>query len=328
MTIYLYGAYGTGNLGDDLLLKGALLEHANEDIRVVSYGKPFINGVDDYINYYSFLDKPSEYLKRGDRFIFSGGGLFWSNLHCDEMLKISKEARKLDAHVSIKKIGAQGLDSNPEAIKRIMSLCDIVTVRDQNSIDILKEYGITERATYSHDYVLTLGDYISQNHPKCLSNKISVGINHSPTLFYYDDEHRKKTLRIYAHIAKKYKDQVDFVYIPHTRHFSCIEQNDILYGEHFWLASSGLIKPLPFPTSIDGLLSYYARLDGVIGWRYHLLVLGTLFKAQVVYLGSIEGHKYSAFAKENNIPQIDFGLSENEIIRSTSRWIEKLILEK
>lgn len=324
MTVFLYGAYGTGNLGDDLLLKGAMLEHSDSDIEIVAYGKPFIDDVHNYIKYDSFIADPDFFLKKGDSLVFAGGGLFWAASHCDDMLHVATRAKKIGCDVYIKRIGAQGFNLNPEAVKSLMEKCSDISVRDMHSVQILKDHQITDRAYYLPDYVLTLNNYIKK-FPKNRFGKIRIGINHSATLFYDDFEHRKKALHVYTHIANLYKDEVDFFYIPHTRHFRCIEQNDILYGEHFWVASGGLIQPIDFPTqSIDELLQIYATMDGVIGWRYHLLVLGSLFGCNLAFLGSLDGHKYGAFASENNISQINFDLTTNQIIKSFSRWIERV----
>lgn len=331
MTIFLYGAYGTGNLGDDLLLKGALLEHANEVVSVISYGKPFIDGLNDYIDHFDFIANPRKFLKKGDALFFAGGGLFWAPTHCADMLFVAQEAKKIGCRVEIKRIGAQGFHCNPEAVKELMKISDKVTVRDLNSVEILREYDITDKAEFLPDYVLTLKDYVGQKFIKKERKerkKIKIGINHSATPFYHDREHRKKTLNIYSAIANKYQDCVDFYYIPHTRHFKCIDQNDIVYGEHFWCASAGLIKPFDFPETIDGLLEIYSEMSGVIGWRYHMLVLGKIFDLEVAHLGSLGGHKYGAFSRENLIPQINFDLDVADILGSFGRWVDRLIVKE
>ena len=283
MAVILYGAYGTGNLGDDLLLKGALLEYEGEEVKIVAYGKPFINGVSTYIDHFDFINNPEKYISKNDILAFAGGGLFWAATHCDDMLKVTRYAKSLGCEVLVKRIGAQGFHCNQEAVKELMSLADDVTVRDENSVSILKEYNITDRARFLPDYVLTLKDYIDNNFKLSKSEKICIGINHSATPFYHDFNHRKKTLHIYSTIAKKYKDHIDFFYIPHTRHFKCIDQNDIIYGEQFWAASGGLIQPFNFPDSVDHLLEMYSKMNAVIGWRYHLLVLGSLFDCDVAF---------------------------------------------
>ena len=328
MTIFLYGAYGTGNLGDDLLLKGALLDNRGKDVAIVAYGKPFIGGVDKYIEHFDFIKNTSKYLKDGDVLNFAGGGLFWAKTHCDDMLSVAKFAISVGCVVKISRIGAQGFQCNIPAVKELFSLSNDSSVRDYNSVEILNQYEITDNVYYQPDYALTLNEYAKSicNYNN-LNVKKKIGVNHSATLFYHDFEHRKKALHIYSHIAEKYDGQVDFYYIPHTRHFNCIDQNDVLYGEHFWQASKGKITPILFPSSIDKLIEIYSNMDGIIGWRYHLLVLGVLLGVKPAFLGDIGGHKYGAFSRENNIPQIDFSLNTNQIIQSYSRWINNIIAE-
>jgi hypothetical protein len=330
MTTFLYGAYGTGNLGDDLLLKGALLDHYDKQVKIVSYGLPKINGLTCFLEHFDFLKNPEKYLECGDTLAFAGGGLFWAGSHCNDMMNVAVKAKEIGCRVEIKRIGAQGFHSNTVAVRALMAIADEISVRDENSVEILRQYDVTDRAVYLPDYVLTLGEYIKNEFPKTNENhkKVRVGINHSATPFYHNPEHRKKSLHIYSHIAHKYANDVDFLYIPHTRHFNCIDQNDVIYAENFWHASRGLIATVNFPDSIDDLLRLYSGLDGAIGWRYHLLVLAKLFDIDSAFLGSSGGHKYGAFARENNVPQIDFDLNTNMIIQSFSRWIERLIQSK
>jgi len=333
MTTYIYGAYGTGNLGDDLLLKAALIENINKDVKIISYGKPYIKNIGEYIDHDDFISNPFKFLSSDDELIFGGGGLFWASTHCDDMLKVAKAAKQVGGSVHVSRIGAQGFHCNTEAVRSLMDISDTVTVRDQQSVELLLNHGVTDKASYLPDYALTLGDYIKKFKDKSTSGshnsgKLSIGINHSATPFYHDIEHRRKALHIYSHIANKFANEVEFYYIPHTRHFRCIDQNDIINGEHFYVASNGLIKPFAFPNDIDELLELYSKMDGVIGWRYHLLATGKLFNLHLAFLGQPGQHKYGAFASENKIPQIDFNLTTSEIISSFSRWIERIKISK
>jgi hypothetical protein len=331
MKNYIYGAYGTGNLGDDLLLMGAIKEHSGEDIEVVSYGIPYTNGVNNYIDHFEFINNCEKYVRKGDRVTFAGGGLFWAASHAEDMYDIARKSIKNGADVRIKRIGAQGFHCNIDAVRKLMELCSFISVRDINSVQILKEYNITNKAVFEEDYVLTLKEEVNkikEQKKHSHSSKIRIGINHSATPFFHDEKHRKKTLHLYSTIADEYKKNCDFYYIPHTRHFNVIDQNDIINGEWFWKCSNGLITPFSFPKSTDELLNMYSQMDAVIGWRYHLLVLGNLFELKTAFLGSPGGHKYGAFALENNIPQINFDLSTSDILGSMRRWINRMLTEK
>jgi polysaccharide pyruvyl transferase WcaK-like protein len=327
---YIYGAYGTGNLGDDLLLKAALEYHRSlsndTTLRVVAYGAPFLEEENlEVIDHDEFIKNPENHLSATSSLHFSGGGLFWAASHCDDMLKVAIKQKELGGEVHIERIGTQGFHKNPDSVKALFSLADSNTVRDKMSADLLARYGVYEAANASVDYVLTLD---RSAYPQQRSERPIVAINHSATTFYRDPDHRTKTLRIYKQLAQHFKGEVDFVHFPHTRHFRCIDQNDIINGEQFWCSSGGMIKALPFPATAEDALRTFSTFAGVIGWRYHLLVLAKLFDVPSAYLGQPGEHKYGAFAQENLIPMINFDLDESTILRSCKRFVSRDILKR
>ncbi|CAN7630231.1 polysaccharide pyruvyl transferase family protein [Pararhizobium sp. LjRoot238] len=319
--IFLYGAYGTGNLGDDAILKSALQRYGKENCKVIAYGKLFLREPIGFIDHFEFLANPERYLHHSDTLIFAGGGLFWAASHAEAMAKCARDAKAIGCDVKAERLGAQGVHVAVDAAKEFFSLCSEISVRDEHSVEVLKSTGVTDRAIYKPDFVLELRDLP----PRALDSKlVTIGISHSAVPFYHDADHRKKALHVYTEIAKQSNDIAKFIYIPHTRHFNVIAQNDVIYGEYFWQASRGLIDALPFPVDVEALLEYYARVDGVIAWRYHSLVMAKILGAQAAFLGEPGGHKYGAFARENNLPQIDFRLSTAEIIASGLRFVRRI----
>lgn len=328
MATFLYGAYGTGNLGDDLLLKAALQEHSNECVTAVAYAAPRLRGQPHWVEHNSFLASPSSHLSPGDRLIFAGGGLFWAASHTNDMLRVAQEADQLGCTVSIERIGAQGFQTDPDAVRQLMGICSSVTVRDKNSALILKKYHVTDRAEVSKDFVFCLKECISLQHKLASAapqHKLRVGINHSATPFFYDLAHRDKVLDIYTSLARTFRDSIDFIYVPHTRHFNVIAENDIIVGEWFWQRSRGLITAILWPSTAEDLLDVYATLDSCIGWRYHLLVLGTVFELPTTYLGAIGGHKYYSFAQEEQLNVIDFDQSTSQVIEQAEKRFQRLL---
>lgn len=326
---YIYGAYGTGNLGDDLLLKAALEYHRslpdNAYIRIVAYGPPFLEepGL-DVIDHDNFIRHPELYLSGNSSLHFSGGGLFWAASHCDDMLRVAKRQKELGGEVHIERIGTQGFHKNPDSVKQLFAISDSNTVRDKMSASLLAKYDVFSGANPSQDYVLTLD---TNPYPRHEASRPIVAINHSATVFYRDPEHRTKTLRIYKQLAQYFTGRVDFVHFPHTRHFRCIDQNDVIHGEQFWCHSGGLIKALPFPASAEDALRTFSTFSGAIGWRYHLLVLAKLFNIPSAYLGQPGEHKYGAFAQENMIPMINFDLDEKAVLGSCIRFVGREVLK-
>ena len=315
MTTFLYGAYGTGNLGDDLLLKSALEVHGAGTV-AISYGKPFLRNPPPWIDHDAFIADPAAYLSAGDRLIFAGGGLFWAASHADVMRRCALAARSVGCDVSIERIGAQGYHSNEEAVKELMSLCSSITVRDEHSVQILAAAGMTDRAVYEPDFALILKDAPVRK----LAVKCAIGFNHSATPFFHDEQHRRKAIHIYAQLAIKHPD-VDFIQISHTRHFRVMAQNDIVYGEYFWNGSGGRIANPPFVETVEDFLELYSRMWGTMGWRYHLLATSVRLGIPTAFLGQPGGHKYGALAREHSLPQINFDLPVEEILGSANRFV-------
>jgi polysaccharide pyruvyl transferase WcaK-like protein len=321
MKTYIYGAYGTGNLGDDALLKSALECYGTKDTITISYGKPFLEQEVNWIEHFEFIKKPEKYLNKGDKLIYAGGGLFWASSHADDMLYIAKAAHKKGCTIDIDRIGAQGVHCNPESAKSLFDLCGSISFRDQASVDLVSQLGLTERGVTKCDLALSINDI--PNDPYFETSSFKIGINHSATPFFYDKEHQNKTLHVYHEITKHCPD-VEFYHIPHTRHFNVISQNDVINGEYFWKFSGGRIHSIPFPDSVEELLKIYSSIDGFIGWRYHMLVLATLMGKPAAHLGQLGGHKYGAFATDHNLPKINFDASTKDIIASGVRFIRKV----
>lgn len=318
MTTYLYGAYGTGNLGDDALLKSALECYGKQDTYAICYRKPMLEAPVDWIEHFEFVGNPNKYLKRGDRLIFAGGGLFWAFSHADVMANLATYASRLGCLILVDRIGTQGVNCNIEAARALFELCEEISVRDQASARILKDLQITDRAIVKNDLVLYLKDIPI---PKSsLVDVTKIGINHSVSPFFFDPKHRDKTLHIYSRILDLVPE-VQFYYIPHTRHFNVMCENDIITGEYFWKASNGRIESLPYPKSVEEWLKQYNELSGVMGWRFHMQVIATLLGKPAAHLGQLGGHKYGAFASENGLPQINFDAPIEAIIASAVRYV-------
>lgn len=313
----IYGAYGAGNLGDDAILLSAMAQHAGETIEVVSYGPPKIAFPPPYIEHFEFIKNPPAYIFAGDTLIFAGGGLFWAASHGDDMRNLAKYARSVGADVRIERLGAQGVHSNLEAATELMGLSSFISVRDENSVALLKRLGVSDRAVAEPDFVLELKN---PKPPRDPNSPFRIGLSHSATPFYHDEAHRDKTLAIYKHIVDRHP-LMEFVYLPHTRHFNVMAQNDIIVGEHFWKVTGGRVVNPNFPQTVEELLAIYATIDAAIGWRYHMLVMAKITGVPSAFLGQMGEHKYGAFARENNVPQIDFDKPVAEIVASATRFL-------
>lgn len=327
----IYGAYGAGNIGDDLLLKSALLKHNcnREDSLVICYGKPRLSELQcKLVDQNLFIQDPLPYFGEDDCSLhFAGGGQFWSDLHCEQMLHVAKAMKTFGGSVHLERLGAQGCLSAPETVRELFSIADSSSVRDTGSAQLLESYGIAYNVSILRDYVLDLD---ARKYASTKDEVPIIAINHSDVNFLFSEEHRTRVLRIYKQLAMYYKGRVKFVYFPHVRHFSCLEQNDIVSGEWFWTFSAGLIEPLDFPKSCEEALLNFGRFSATIGFRYHLLVLSKLFEIPSLLLGDGGDHKYGAFCADNFIPHVDLNsdMPEEFVMTSCIRFIDLFVLSK
>ena len=262
MKTFLYGAYGTGNLGDDALLKSALECYGTRDTIAICYKKPFLEQEVNWIEHFDFNKNPEKYLNKGDELIYAGGGLFWTSSHADDMLHKAQAANKKSCKIVVDRIGAQGVHCNLEAAKSLFDLCESISFRDKASVDLVRQLGLTEIGIAKCDLAMSINNLPIDSYFETESFKI--GINHSATPFFYNKEHQEKTLHIYNEITNHCPD-VEFYHIPHTRHFNVISQNDVINGEYFWKFSGGRIESIPFPNTVEELLSIYGSINGFIG---------------------------------------------------------------
>jgi polysaccharide pyruvyl transferase WcaK-like protein len=314
MVTFVYGAYGTGNLGDDLLLKSALQQHSDEECRVVAFAKPLLRDDIPYITNAEFIQEPGKFLGREDVIVFAGGGLFWSDEHIRIMRSIAEVASSVGCGVGVERIGVQGVNFDVEAARRFFSLASWITVRDANSVNLLRRLDITHRAAYEQDFALVMDYSPTRNR----TIRPRVGINHSAVPFVHDEKHRLKALEIYGELSRQLEN-VDFVHVPHTVHFTQSDQNDLFVGEQLQEYSGGRIVPLPFPKFAEDLVDIYSGLTAAIGWRYHLNVLSTFVGIPSAVVCQDDEHKYRAFATENKIPLFDF---DNEIEQLLPKLID------
>jgi hypothetical protein len=321
---FLYGAYGAGNLGDDLILRAALAQYwksedTHESLRVISFGRPQLQKYPEFMLQPSALENSQNLFSADSTLHFCGGGLFWDASHCDEMLRLAEAQRLAGGSVYVERIGAQGFHCNPGAVRSLLELAGTVSVRDQNSVDLLRRYGVFENATREEDFVLTL----KINRAKFIQKTAlpTIAINHAPTLFYSDVEHRIKIIRFYTALAREFSGKVQFVYLPMVRHRWCIDQNDVLVGEEISVGSGGLVRTCPPFDTAEALLECFPKFVAVVGWRYHLFVLAKLHGIAACFFGEMEEHKYLAFVKENNMSLVDFNLPEDESMMNLSSFI-------
>jgi len=323
--IFLYGAYGTGNLGDDLILRSVLDLYKDRPTTVVAYGAPKLEERIQFILHHEFVRSTREYVSPGDELVFAGGGLFWADVHIGEMCTCAEEVLKAGGTVRMERAGAQGVEIDPQLSKRLLSLCSRVTVRDRESVEIVNRLDPKIKCEYERDFVFELKSEFS---PLRRESKLVIGLSHSAQSFFHDAKHREKTIELYSRVAKASQSFAEFVYVPHVRHYNVISENDVIFGEYFWQGSGGLIRSLPMPENIIELVNIYRGLDGLVAWRYHALVLAVRAGIPTAYVGDIGENKYTALANEYNLRKIDFSQSVDALAGAVWSHLQHISVDR
>ena len=199
MKVFIHGFYGAGNAGDDAILHAIVdrLKQINANITVaVSIRSKNIKAYfgEESIEYVLGTDIAgvSKIIKESSLVIVGGGGLFqdYNSFEPENLFFRQKGAinyysypiiiaKMLNIKVMLYAVGIGPLKSSSSqtAMKWIADNVDEITVRDQQSYQLLQDLGVAHH-TLSADPVITL-DSIPATLPSCLAKPsgFKVGLN-------------------------------------------------------------------------------------------------------------------------------------------------------
>lgn len=322
------GAFGTGNLGDDLMLQAILKEEP--DAHVVAYGPPCLPFDVRYIPAQEFIANSARYISMATSLDFGGGNLFWSLENLSDMLVLSQQAKLAGLPVRLNRVGLQGYERNRIYAKMLLQLVDSVSVRDRESIHIARQLG-RDDCDYVRDYAFELlgtgaGGLADGRPPK------RVGINFSDVAFTSDDPSHADFIRhisgIFSELARQFKGVLEFVYIPFSNHRFHRIESDLRAGAILWDASDGLIQYAERVYTTDDLVEQVRSVDILLGKRFHMQVLGHGLGKAVIPLvyDTLEQSKFAAMARDNNVETVPYvGFSQSFIISQIKRRLNKLL---
>ncbi len=201
---FLYGYYGQGNLGDDLLLRACvrgILSICPDARFVVRAGKvatglealrvPFeVVEVDEILadqgrsklaRLFLVLAAYRRHLRRCDWLVFGGGTLFHerrSSLPLILLLLICLMARTMRLQVAALGVGVAELKSRPAfaALGGIVRLSDLFAVRDEASFELCRKAGASSRVALTGDLAFTLGHAMGRTSTKDATARRVIGI--------------------------------------------------------------------------------------------------------------------------------------------------------
>lgn len=167
----LMGYYGFNNSGDETLLYSMIknLKAKKDDIRLLVLSKVPKETEKTYgvyaINRYNLIRAKKE-LKRSHLFIFGGGSLIqdvtsdkslWYYLN---VLKLALSA-KIPVMLYANGIGPVNREKNKEMVAKILNKVDVITLRDEQSLDTVKGMGVTGNIVVTADPALSMNGIAS-----------------------------------------------------------------------------------------------------------------------------------------------------------------------
>ena len=316
------GAFGTGNLGDDLMLQAILKEEP--DANVVAYGPPCLPFDVPYILTSEFMARPEHFFSTASSLDYGGGNLFWSNENLVDMLVFTQQAKLAGLPVRLQRVGLQGYEANEVYAKMLLRLVDSVTVRDSQSLRIAGQLGRKD-CEYVRDYAFEL---LGMDELPSRTSKVprKIGINFSDSrLTSNDPSHDGFILHIagiFSELARHFNGTLEFFYIPFCNHHSHRVESDLRAGAILFEASGGLIQYSEGIITTNDLVEEVRSVDVLVGKRFHMQVLGHGLGKVVIPLVSdvLEQSKFSAIAWHHRIIPIQYeGVSQSFIIAQIKR---------
>ena len=321
------GAFGTGNLGDDLMLQSILLREPAS--RVVAYGPPRLREPVQFISYNRFMDSPETFFPGCSAVRFGGGSLFWSEENLIAMLVIAQRAKLAGLRVSLNKVGLQGFERNERYSRLLLSIVDEVTVRESHSEAVARYLGRND-VVRERDYAFDL--FPEEPVPANTKNDIPVvGVNFSDIRLSSsnpDDAGFKNHIAgIFSEIARRFEGALRFTYIPFCNHQSYEPENDMRAADVLWNDSKGKISYVEDVVTTDDLVDRVRGVDALLGFRFHMFVLGFALGKPVVPF--VESHnrlgKYGAIARDHNCEPILYtGASQGFIVSQVEARLTRL----
>lgn len=312
--VFIAGAYGTRNVGDEAIFDGA---------RVI-----YPNAIQLYINaprnlpaveVYSMLRGPNKFRSQ-DTLIIGGGGLLYDRGAVRVLVDLCRKARAAGATVRIERIGCEA--ARPEfytEVRELFALADAVSVR--STISQQMAHDITGREVQrAEDFATELAPRLPQ--AKRRSSEIPlIGV-------VTGGDHQEDITPLIDLIKRFSSDRatapVRFVHIPHSASHIGIRNNDEIVGMNIAVQVDLFLEGrmhgfqrLPYSDEPLDVLQTYARLDGLISRRFHGLVFAHMMRLPTLALPGdgqkntsfIEDHRRENLIAVDDLRQIDKGFA-------------------
>lgn len=319
MKIVISGYYGFSNTGDEAILKVITSFLKDNEIVVLSAKKNyFANSIYRY-NFFRILKE----LKSSQILLSGGGGLlqdktsFKSLIYYLSIIYLAK-LLKLKVVIFSQSIGPITKKTGKFLTSRILNKVDMITVRDRNSLNILKELKVEKPEIFlTADLAFLLKEpdkerveeiLIKENIDKNFSY-LAIVIRPWRGLLI---EEIIKFIKIFKEKYRMWK----IVLIP----FQYSEDYQLLKNIKKEISEVLLIENQYLPEEILGIIK---NMDFLVGMRLHSLIFAGI--SNVPYIGIIYDKKVEEFLKETAQEGLKVeGITAEKIFKKVSEKIERI----
>lgn len=293
--VFVVGAYGTRNVGDEAIFEGARRIHANAIQLYINAPRKF-----PAVEMYSMLRDGNKF-SAGDTLVIGGGGLLYDAGAIGILVDLARRARSAGAAVRVERIGCEA--ARPEyhdVIAGLFRLADSVTVRSSISQQIVRDIcGMdVER---QEDFALELAGELPPR-PERSAGVPRIGL-------VTGGDHMEEIGPLMNLVREFTSDRaptpVRFVHIPHSVSHVDFRNNDEVVGAKIASGINGFLEGRhlafsrqPFTDEPLEVLRTYAGLDGLITRRFHGLVFAHMMQLPVLGLPG-DGAKNTSFIEDH-----------------------------
>jgi len=292
MRILLSGYFGFGNIGDEMIHSVIRQRLKNKDLEIVSLVKNPRN--DEEIDRANLKDVYKA-IKSSDVVISGGGGLLQDKTSSKSFfyyLSIIWLAKKMGkkAVVFAQGIGPVEKNLNKKLMGRVINMADLVTVRDNNSKELLLECDVTKQINVTADIAFL---YPFEENEEKKEEYVLISFGKHTT---------NPPLELLGEIVNYIKEKTNQQVLLSTLFPG--RDKEIIEG-----VANLTDTKIAETSSIEKTISIFSNSIFAIGTRYHSLVVSTM--KQIPSLGLSYDPKVNSLAEEVSIPVLPYNSSLN-----------------
>tara|TARA_Y100000310_G_scaffold340693_1_gene437384 strand:- start:11880 stop:12872 length:993 start_codon:yes stop_codon:yes gene_type:complete len=318
--IFIIGGYGVGNIGDEAILDG-ILENLNlSKAKVVAHDPKWLEKL--HKNIKGVKTGSFEFFKTlltSKTILIGGGTIFRKNMRLVTQFVplVALGLRLLNKKIIFYSLG---IDKDTSYLARIslvpaMNYANFVSVRDTDSLRILKSWGVTKQIKIVPDPAINLSyKKLTKKQLKELGlnpNKKIVGIS----LRYVKKYKDLKFIDKLADLINRNSNKHQFVFITFSKHPFSNFENDLSVAKELKqkLNKQADFKTISKDIPTKELKSLVSTMDYLIGMRLHSMIFAVSTKTPLI--GICYSQKCYSYLNANKVKTYSLNPDFKEIER-------------